>query len=117
MKMNFDKIGGRKFVLAIISLIAGLATHVLSVKGLSTEVVGLIIGVIGTFSVANTVATIKTPGSQDVSELEFDALPPVDHTQLDLLRGQQALLEQIAVTVGGTQQMLLNAMQAGNQPK
>jgi hypothetical protein len=110
--MDFDKVGGRKFVLAIVSLIAGLVTHVLSVKGLTSEVVGLIVGVIGTFSVANTVATVKAPGSQ---EIEADVqlpppAPPVDN-------GQTALLEQIAVTVGQTQQLLINAMQAGNQQK
>jgi len=108
--MDFDKIGGRKFVLAVISLIAGLATHVLSAKGLTTEVVGLIVGVIGTFSVANTVATVKAPGSQEgnTSSEETTAIQPAAATA-----ATEALLEQIAVTVGQTQQLLINAMQAG----
>lgn len=110
--MDFDKIGGRKFVLAVISLIAGLATHVLSAKGLTTEVVGLIVGVIGTFSVANTVATVKAPGSQEgaaSSSEEHEEGTAVTTTNA----ATEVLLEQIAVTVGQTQQLLINAMQAG----
>ena len=109
--MNFDKIGGRKFVLAIISLIAGLVTHVLSAKGLTSEVVGLIVGVIGTFSVANTVSTIKAPTQE--AAVEDDGEVIADNSA-ELMKSHEALLEQIALTVGQTQQMLLNAMQAGN---
>ena len=117
--MNFDAIGGRKFVLAIISLIAGLVTHVLSAKGLTTEVVGLIVGVIGTFSVANTVTTIKAPTETEVSEPSESILPSVRQPDeySEQFASQQALLEQIAITVSNTQQMLVNAMQAGSQQK
>lgn len=128
--MNLEALGGRKFLLAIISLVAGLLTHSLSPKGLSTEVVAMIVGIIGTFSVSNTIATIKAPGSQEPTEIAPEPTGGVqpnysltigqDGSIVDYseqLKSQAALLEQIAITVSNTQQMLVNAMQAGQQNK
>ena len=107
-----DRLGGRKFVLALFSLVAGLLTHALSPKGLSAEVVGLVVGVLGTFSVANTVATVKTSGGQVAEEA-----PQATYTigvsqpseQLDRI---EETVNAIGKTALQTQQVLVNAMQA-----
>ncbi len=117
--MNLDNLGGRKFVLAILSLVAGLLTHSLSPKGLSTEVVAMIVGILGTFSVANTVATVKAPNSQEPTDVPEQVPSPATSAPVEPVadNGQTALLEQIAITVSNTQQLLVNAMQANNQQK
>jgi hypothetical protein len=111
--MNIEALGGRKFVLALFSLVAGMLTHALSPKGLSTEVVAMIVGVLGTFSVANTVATVKVPGSQaaPIEESEPKEQQPalVDHSEQ--LSRIESTVEAIGKSALQTQQILVNAMQ------
>jgi hypothetical protein len=117
-----ERFGGRKFVLALFSLVAGLLTHSLSPKGLSAEVVGLIVGVLGTFSAANTLLAHKAIGSAPASEEEAPATYTigigkdgnvVDHG--DQLNRIEETSNAIGKTVLQTQQLLVNAMQAGKQ--
>ena len=113
--MTLESLGGRKFVLALFSLVAGLLTHALSPKGLSAEVVGLVVGVLGTFSVANTVATVKTSGGQVAEEVAeapvvAAAVEPASHTEQ--LNRIEETVNAIGKTALQTQQVLVNAMQA-----
>lgn len=105
-----EKLGGRKFVLAIISLVAGLLTHALSPKGLNAEVVGLIVGIIGTFSAANAYNTAKTV------DVGAPAEPVVAADNSEQLNRIETTVEAIGKSALSTQQILVNAMQ-GNRPQ
>lgn len=109
-----ERLGGRKFVLAIISLVAGLLTHALSPKGLSTEVVAMIVGLVGTFSIANTVSTvhdIKTNKDEPVvstSILTDEQLL----SMMEKIAGIETTTEAIGASTLQTQQILVNALQS-----
>ena len=55
-----DKIGGRKLVIAMVCLILGAAIDLTTVRGLSQNLLYLMLGIIGTFSVANVASKIAT---------------------------------------------------------
>lgn len=59
MESIFDKIGGRKFVMALVLIIAGAAVDVLATNGLSMNLMGLMTAVYATFSASNAFVTNK----------------------------------------------------------
>ncbi len=59
-----EQLGGRKFLLSLIVIASGIATAILSPKGLTTELTALLLGVLGVFSGANAVVTSKMAGSE-----------------------------------------------------
>ncbi len=73
--MWLEKLGGRKFVLALISLILGTGLAIHNPAGLTPELVGLILGVVGTFGISNAVVTTKAMGMPSAEEA-----PPVAAT-------------------------------------
>lgn len=115
--MDFDKLGGRKFVSTVIILIIGAGMQ--AAGRFTTEFGVFLASVLAVFSGANSYLSAKTAGlapaaasapeQEDVEAPEL-AAPPVNASLTD---SDRALLEQIAVTVGQTQQILINAMQAG----
>lgn len=51
--MDIDTFGGRKMVLAVVVVVAGLLAHALLSNGLSDTLVTLLLGVMGSFTVGN----------------------------------------------------------------
>lgn len=119
-----DKLGGRKFVLSIISLVAGVAASSLSVKGLTPELVGLIVGVLATFSGTNVMvskAAMQTSSSDaaaPVTETEQQVAlpaPAVDQSEIiERLDRIEQTVGQVAVSASNTNKLLASAMAAGS---
>ena len=64
--MNLDMIGGRKFLLTLIILGLASVIELKTDRGISQQMVALLIGVLGVFSAANAHITSKTLGLQKV---------------------------------------------------
>jgi hypothetical protein len=54
-----ESLGGTKFLLAIIAMAVAVAVHVLSAKGLTTELTTLLATLVGGFQLANAMITRK----------------------------------------------------------
>lgn len=125
---TIDRLGGRKFILALLSLVAGLLTHAFSAKGLSTEVVAMIVGLVGTFSIANTVSTVKgiqAPEPEETREPTYTIAVGkdgnvVDHAEqlarievlCDKIAGIETTTEAIGKSALQTQDILVKALQS-----
>jgi len=59
METLFDKMGGRKFVLTMIILVAGGLVEAFGKNGLSANFVALLLGASTVFGVANAAVTLK----------------------------------------------------------
>lgn len=111
--MDFDKIGGRKFVAFLVATIAGVLTHALSSKGLTAEVTALLIGLVGTFSASNAFTTAKElatrPPEGPAPEQEAtEVVPPQPDVQsLSVMPA----LEQLAVSSQNTNKLLAALLQ------
>jgi hypothetical protein len=55
----FEAIGGRKFIAGLLTVAAGIAVHVMSKAGLTTELAAFLVAMYGAFSAANVAATIS----------------------------------------------------------
>ena len=64
--MWLEKLGGRKFLLALIVLAAGVGVAITQPGKLSAELVSLLLGVVGLFSAGNAVNTFV--GSKQAAE-------------------------------------------------
>lgn len=68
-----QKIGGRKFLIALLAIGAGMYLEIAKAGGLSVNMAGLLVGLVGAFSVANSVITgkhfdFKSSGDGDSSD-------------------------------------------------
>lgn len=112
--MDFDKIGGRKFVAFLVATIAGVLTHALSSKGLTAEVTALLIGLVGTFSASNAFTTAKElstrPASEDISQLESEPVE-VEVAPAPEMPNIMPTLEQLAVSSQNTNKLLAVLLQ------
>lgn len=110
------KLGGRKFVVTLVAVVAGLLTHGLG-AGLTTEVVTLLLGVVGIFVSGNAMTTIKSLGLGNKSEPVADAVVtenPVASIQAQLDSIQQTVESAAQLTLQ-TQQIILAAVEQGNK--
>ena len=101
METFFDKIGGRKFVMGIVLIVAGGAVDVLSPNGLSVNLLGLMTAIYAAFSATNAIVTNKQldnegknppPADDAVKKLANELLPVLDHigNGMKTLNDQQA---------------------------
>lgn len=91
----FDKLGGRKFVMSIICLVAGVLIEIYSKNGLSANMVALIGALYATFTGANAFITGKSLSSEA-------ATSPQDGSKeiLAKLEAQQQQLPSILNQIG-----------------
>jgi len=65
-----DKLGGRKMAIAIISLIAGVIIDLTTTRGLSQNLMYLMLGIIGTFSITNVASKrVSNPATGLLSDV------------------------------------------------
>lgn len=57
--MNLDVMGGRKFLMAVVLIIAGVVIELYSKNGLSTNMAGMLAAIYATFSASNVIASNK----------------------------------------------------------
>jgi hypothetical protein len=55
----FESIGGRKFIMAVLCMLAGVAIELKAANGLSVNMLGLLTALYATFSATNTIITNK----------------------------------------------------------
>lgn len=79
--MITEKLGGRKFLLAMIAVVVGAAIELTTARGLTTNMAGLLVGVIGMFGAANALVTrdaLKMEAATSNSEGDSSSAPPID---------------------------------------
>lgn len=108
-----EKLGGRKFLAFLILMIAGIAVHLLSAKGVTTEFSALLLGAAGIFSAANTVAT-KYGAAQEVEGTVTEVNPGAlatrsDHDDL------AAQVQDLQGAVAASNQTATQALEAANK--
>lgn len=117
--MDFNKIGGRKFISTVIILLIGAVLQ--GLNKFTAEFGVFLASVLAVFSGSNAYLSAKTAGMvapEQAAETPTESVAPeVPTAQAAIDPETRALIEQIAVTVGQTQQILINAMQAGQQQK
>lgn len=100
--MWLDILGGRKFVLALVSLGTGAAVSILSPKGLSPELVALILGSLGAFSASNAVLSHKAMSSSSEEPAGEDPQPAVATPEPVDLSPIYAVISELSSAVGET---------------
>ena len=73
--MNLDNLGGRKFILAVFVIIILTVVAIIKPEALNAEFVSGLIGIVASFSIANTMTTVKAMGQQQQEE-ESQSEPP-----------------------------------------
>lgn len=115
--MNFEKIGGRKFVLSVLSMLLGVGV-VLAGKPLTFELTGLIVGILAAFTGGNVMvskAAINSSGKvaenneQKVEESTTvqNTTPLIDPEQLNRI---EVTVNQIALSTANTNKLLVAAI-------
>ena len=82
--MIFDKVGGRKFVLALIAVAVGAAVDLLTERGLSQSLGMLLGGIVAAFSVTNMAVKYKL-GVDKTSDL----VKPEEQSNQELIAAMQ----------------------------
>jgi len=100
MNNVFDKLGGRKFILAVLGLVALVLLAVFKPGSISAELITGILGLAAMFNASNTVTTVKglntTPPTSE---------PTTDYVKVELLNMQQQLDEAKAQSSSATSQV------------
>lgn len=126
--MITEKLGGRKFLLAIIAIAVGTLIEIKGAHGLSANMAGLLAGVVGLFGAANAIVTSKamsvageqSPGNEPtvteivdttiiasiVEEQVAKAVKPLEESQIKLAE----TLSNVGVGVSNTNKLLRVAM-------
>lgn len=101
-----NKLGGRKFLMAILVIGVAVFLDVKTAKGLSLEMTGFLVAVLGAFSAANYATTVKHMNSRG----QGGAAPKADLGPIEnQLNNVQAMLKAGAANPE-TLQVLLNTL-------
>lgn len=112
--MNFEKIGGRKFVLSVLSMLLGVGV-VLAGKPLTFELTGLIVGILAAFTGGNVMvskAAINSNGGKVAETSDVDISEPSQEvpTNSEQLNRIEATVNQIALSTANTNKLLVAAI-------
>ena len=129
MSLNpLEKVGGRKFVVALTVLGLAVGTDVLAAKGLSTNLMATLLGVLGAFSASNLVSkryapktTSQTSDEVSLAEVEQAVKEPGEawqqpeassNVELEALEARVAAIEEAGEQIMKNQQLLSQSIQA-----
>jgi hypothetical protein len=111
-----ERLGGRKMVLALLSVLVGAALYI--AKGnISTEMVALLLGVVGAFNLGNVAATKIGSEAATAEAVAASPPPPAADTSQDLMaisqqiEGVQATVSEVAQATALNQQGLAAILQ------
>jgi uncharacterized membrane protein required for colicin V production len=115
--MFLQKLGGRKFLMALICVSAGVAVDILSPNGLSAELAGLMAAIVAAFSAANYAVTKQHFQSKTSSEgEEIGAVPDTSQLEMkELLANIGEAIIQTKQSVDATKTLILGAIKAGEK--
>lgn len=137
MSLNpLEKVGGRKFVVALTVLGLAVGTDVLAAKGLSTNLMATLLGVLGAFSASNLVSKRYAPKGVGLS-VPFEAVklkpeasesdepeveqvvkteaweaPAAANVEIEALEARIAAIEEAGEQIMKNQQLLSQSIQA-----
>lgn len=104
-------LGGRKFILANISMACGMYIEIHTQRGVSPAFAGLVVAILGAFSVTNTLNT----------KSYLDSKPNNQSGRVDALEGKVEMLTATAAAAAqaaaNTQTMVENAIKAAGGKK
>ncbi len=104
--MVLEKLGGRKFVLAILAVAVGTAVQILSPHGVNESFVALLVGITAAFGASNAFVSSKAINAE-ANEASGPDLSPIE-----------AKIAEIEAQVAGanerTEQVALGLQQMGN---
>lgn len=123
MNKLWQAIGGRKFLLALVCIGVGTAIELETARGLSMNMAGLLAMILAAFNVSNVMATkdflknkaaakpvVDTSAADAVTELSGELQYMSD--KLDM---QSEAITQVAQSAANTQNLLNQAIMAGQQ--
>jgi hypothetical protein len=111
MQHPFDKVGGRKFIVAVIAISAGVAIELVKPSGLSVELAGFLLGMVGAFSIGNVVSKTHAP-KEDAAEQHIDTTWLDTQTpRLDSLEERISNIEQAGQELMNAQKQVANTLQ------
>ncbi len=88
MDKIWEAIGGRKFIMSLVLIAVGTLVELKTDRGVSASFAGLLVGILGAFSAANALTTIKVPGLSDTPPTEpvAPAAPVIDPAILESIK-------------------------------
>lgn len=115
-----ESIGGRKFLLSILVLGAGVGVHLGSPKGLSPELVALMLGIAGGFQITNMMANkhglqfgngaAAASEEQSSSEASEPAAPVPEQGLQEQMNEIRQMMLQVAQSSANTNKLLAAAL-------
>lgn len=78
--MALDKLGGRKFVLALLTILVGTAVQILSPNGVNDSFVALLVGITAAFGASNAFVSSKAISAE---ANESEPAPQVDLSPIE----------------------------------
>lgn len=109
-----DALGGRKTIIAVGCLVAGAAIDIVTERGLSTNLMSLMMAIVGLYSTANVLTKKVNGDSQDKLIEDVDVRTNYD-SQINELSENQKMLEQYAAGLLTTVEKLQSQVDASNK--
>lgn len=109
----FESLGGRKFVMTVLIMAAGVAVEVHAPTGMSVTMAGFLASILATFSATNAIIStrsIKADGQKTETSTSTDSSPEAI-AKMDTLLNNQILLNQGLSEVLGRQETSDKALQ------
>jgi len=118
--MNSAMFGGRKFIIALAVLVAGIAIEFLKPNGLTVEMTGFLLGLVAAFSVSNVVSKRATGGLSEAPSRAVEITGTSDlysdtssqDARISTLEAQVASIEAAGTELIEGQQKLAKNLQA-----
>lgn len=95
-----EKFGGRKFILTLILIAAGILVDTLSVKGISQELVALFVGLITIYGASNAAISMKALKVDSSTSAPDPAIAEQQAANLTELNGTLNQLSQTIEAIG-----------------
>lgn len=120
-----EALGGRKFILSLLVTVAGALIHIYSAKGLTNEMVVLLLGISGSFHLSNAMVSRMTgipankaekdePEEPEASDDVAAVTPAAGNPDLTAMKEQLTQLSQahaaILTSVANTNKLLVAAL-------
>lgn len=110
--MDFEKVGGRKFVLSLILILVGAAVELFTTRGITMAFAGLLGTILATFSATNMVITnkgIELKKSEGEATEGSQVIPPPSDIDVEAIAGKVTeKLAPLNEAIVGLQQATLN---------
>ena len=116
-----ESLGGRKFLMAVVIIIAGTAIELIGKSGLSATMATFLVGILSAFSAANVISTVRAPAAEEaiappIQEPVSVPEPVEDPRIANLVEKQSTIetaLEGLQKTTANIQKTLVTLISSG----